>query len=228
MNRILLVEDDELVGTMVRLNLESEGYEVVWARDGTSGLAIGLAEPFDLFLLDVSMPGKSGLDLLKSLREAEIGTPVMMLTARSDVSSKVSALNLGADDYLPKPFDVTEMIARVRALLRRAQAEREHPSNRMIVVGECRVDMDSRQVETPRGNVVLGDKEVAILALLVCANGAVLSRADIIEEVWGLDRYPHERTVDNYMVRLRKILEKDPSTPKHFLTIRGSGFRFIP
>jgi DNA-binding response OmpR family regulator len=228
MNRILLVEDDELVGTMVRLNLESDGYHVVWCRDGSTGLATGLAEPFDLLLLDISLPGESGLDVLKSLREAEIGTPVMMLTARSDVSSKVRALNLGADDYLPKPFDVTEMTARVRALLRRAQAEREHHSSRIIMVGECRVDMSSRHAETSKGTVVLSDKEVAILSLLVCANGAVLSRADIIEEVWGLDQYPHERTVDNYMVRLRKLLEPDPSVPKHLLTIRGAGFRFHP
>ena len=228
MNRILLVEDDELVGTMVRLNLESEGYHVVWCRDGAEGLRTGLEEPFDLLLLDISLPSRSGLELLDSLRKAEVGTPVMMITARSTVSSKVSALNLGADDYLPKPFDVTEMIARVRALLRRSQAEREHPSSRIIVVGECRVDMASRQATTPNGSAMLNDKEVAILAFLVRVNGAVLSRADIIEEVWGLDQYPHERTVDNYMVRLRKLLEPDPSEPKHLLTIRGAGFRFLP
>ena len=228
MNRILLIEDDELVGTMVRLNLESEGYTVVWCRDGETGLETGRQEPFDLMLLDISLPGMSGLELLESLRGIEVWTPVMMLTARSDVSSKVSALNLGADDYLPKPFDVNEMTARVRALLRRAQAEREHPSTRIIMVGDSRVDMDSRQAETSNGTCVLNDKEVSILALLVRVDGAVLSRADIIEEVWGLDHYPHERTVDNYILRLRKLLEPDPSSPKHFLTIRGAGFRFLP
>ncbi len=124
MTRVLLIEDEELIGTMVRLNLEACGVAVDWVRDGEEGLAKALAEDADLILLDIAMPRRSGLEILRELRHQGVGTRVMMLTARGDVPSKVQALDLGADDYLPKPFDVSEMIARVQALLRRARAER--------------------------------------------------------------------------------------------------------
>ena len=151
-----------------------------------------------------------------------------MLTARSDVGSKVRALDAGADDYLAKPFNVVEMVARVRALVRRSRAEREVPATQIVSFGAYRIDLDTREAETNSGTVVLGEKEVAMLALLVRADGAVLSRADIIEEVWGLDAFPVERTVDNYLVRLRKLFEPDPRSPRHILTVRGAGFRFVP
>ena len=228
MSRILLIEDDELVGTMVSLNLESEGFRVTWCRDGPTGLATGLKQPFDLLLLDISLPGLSGLDILRQLRDAGVGSPVLMLTARSDVATKVDALNLGADDYLPKPFDVEEMTARARALMRRSQAEREHPASRIITFGRYRIDMTSREATTNEGVLTLSEKEVAILALLVRVDGGVLSRADIIEEIWGMDAFPVDRTVDNYLLRLRKLFEPDPSSPCHLLTVRGAGFRFVP
>ena len=126
--KVLLVEDEELVGTMVRMNLEGEGYQVAWARDGEEGLAAGLREQFDLILLDIALPGRDGLELLGDLRGGGITTPVLMLTARTDVRVKVDALDRGADDYLAKPFDVSELLARVRALVRRSQSERELPS----------------------------------------------------------------------------------------------------
>ena len=228
MNRILLVEDDELVGTMVSLNLKSEGYTVTWCQDGAKGLASALSQPYDLLLLDISLPEKSGLEVLRGVREASIGTPVLMLTARSDVESKVEALNLGADDYLPKPFHVDEMVARVRAQMRRAQAEREHPSSQVLSIGAHRVDMASREASSQEGPVTLSEKEVAILALLIRADGKPLTRADIIEEVWGMENFPVDRTVDNYILRLRKLFEPDPATPRHLLTVRGAGFRFTP
>lgn len=228
MNRILLVEDDELVGTMVTLNLKSEGFVVTWCRGGTQGLQAALGQPFDLLLLDISVPDLSGLDVLREVRGSGVGTPVLMLTARSDVASKVEALNLGADDYLPKPFHVDEMIARVRALMRRAQAEREHPSSRVLTIGEHRIDMTSREASTNEGALTLSEKEVAIMALLIRADGEALTRADIIEEIWGMDNFPVDRTVDNYVLRLRKLFEPDPSTPRHLLTVRGAGFRFTP
>ena len=228
MNRILLVEDDELVGTMVTLNLKSEGFVVTWCRDGTQGLQAALGQPFDLLLLDISVPDLSGLDVLREVRGSGVGTPVLMLTARSDVASKVEALNLGADDYLPKPFHVDEMVARVRALMRRAQAEREHPSSLVLTIGEHRIDMTSREASTNEGALTLSEKEVAIMALLIRADGEALTRADIIEEIWGMDNFPVDRTVDNYVLRLRKLFEPDPSTPRHLLTVRGAGFRFTP
>jgi len=228
MSRILLVEDDELVGTMVSMNLEGEGHALRWCRDGAAGLAAAREHPFDLVLLDISLPGMDGFGVLAGMRRAGIGTPVLMLTARSDVGSKVRALDMGADDYLPKPFDVSELVARVRALVRRSRAERELPADRVLSFDRYRIDLDSREAETNEGRVVLGEKEVAMLALLVRADGAVLSRADIIEEVWGLDAFPVERTVDNYLLRLRKLFEPDPGRPRHLLTVRGAGFRFVP
>jgi two-component system alkaline phosphatase synthesis response regulator PhoP len=228
MSRILLVEDDELVGTMVRMNLENADFDVRWSRDGGEGLALARAEPFDLVLLDISLPTIDGYTVLRSLRKAGLGTPVLMLTARSDVGSKVQALDMGADDYLAKPFDVAEMVARVRALVRRSTAERQLPSSRIVNFGPYRLDLESRQAETNEGAVVLGEKEAEIVALLVKADGAVLSRADIIEEVWGLDAFPVERTVDNYIVRLRKLFEPEPRRPRHIITVRGAGFRFVP
>lgn len=228
MSRILLVEDDELVGTMVRMNLENAGCAVRWARDGDQGLIAALEAPYDLVLLDISLPGRDGYAVLRGMRERGIGTPVLMLTARSDVGSKVKALDMGADDYLAKPFDIAEMVARVRALVRRSTAERQVPSSRVISFGRYRLDLDSREAETNEGRVVVGEKEAEIMALLVRADGAVLSRADIIEEVWGLDAFPVERTVDNYLVRLRKLFEPDPRAPRHIITVRGAGFRFVP
>lgn len=228
MSRILLVEDDELVGTMVSMNLENSGHELRWCRDGIQGLAAALETPYDLVLLDISLPGKDGYAVLDGIRRQGIGTPVLMLTARSDVGSKVRALDMGADDYLAKPFDIAEMVARVKALVRRSTGERQLPSSRVISFGDYRVDLDSRAAETNEGRVIIGEKEAEILALLVKADGAVLSRADILEEVWGLDAFPVERTVDNYLVRLRKLFEPDPRHPRHILTVRGAGFRFLP
>ncbi len=228
MSRILLVEDDELVGTMVRMNLENVGHDLRWCRDGVEGLAAALETPYDLVLLDISLPGQDGYAVLQGIRRQGIGTPVLMLTARSDVGSKVRALDMGADDYLPKPFDIAEMVARVKALVRRSTAERQLPASRVISFGRYRLDLDSREAETNEGRVVIGEKDAEILALLVKADGAVLSRADIIEEVWGLDAFPVERTVDNYLVRLRKLFEPDHRQPRHILTVRGAGFRFLP
>jgi len=227
MSRILLVEDDELVGTMVCMNLENQGHELRWCRDGVQGLEAATETPFDLVLLDISLPGSDGFAVLQGMRKRGVGTPVLMVTARSDVGSKVKALDMGADDYLAKPFDIAELVARVRALVRRSTAERQVPASRVLRFDRYRIDLDSREAETNEGLVVVGEKEAEILALLVRADGAVLSRADIIEEVWGLDAFPVERTVDNYLVRLRKLFEPDPRQPRHILTVRGAGFRFI-
>lgn len=227
MSRILLVEDDELVGTMVRMNLENVGHELRWCRDGLEAQGAALEDPYDLVLLDISLPGQDGYAVLRAMRGAGVGTPVLMLTARSDVGSKVMALDQGADDYLAKPFDIAELVARVRALVRRSTAERQLPASRVISFDRYRLDLDSRVAETNEGRVVLAEKEADIMALLVRSDGAVLSRADIIEEVWGLDAFPVERTVDNYLVRLRKLFEPDPRRPRHILTVRGAGFRFL-
>lgn len=228
-SKVLLVEDEELVGTMVRMNLEGEGFQVSWARDGEEGLAAGLREQFDLILLDISLPGRDGLELLDDLRQGGVTTPVLMLTARTEVKVKVEALNQGADDYLAKPFDVSELLARVRALVRRSQAERELPSDRIIRFGDrYEINLDTREARTNDGEIVLSEKEAALMRMLVRFQGQPIPRADMIEEVWGMDKFPTGRTVDNFILRLRRWFESEPERPCHILTVRGVGYRFVP
>jgi two-component system, OmpR family, alkaline phosphatase synthesis response regulator PhoP len=226
--KILLVEDEELVGTMVRLNLESAGYRVVWIRNGSEAAERAAAESFDLILLDIALPGLNGLSVLRGLRKSGLETPVMMLTARSDVPAKVEALDFGADDYLPKPFDVAELVARVNALLRRSRAERAIPSDQLVHIGEHEVNLETRRAGSSDGDVTLSEKEAALVRLLLRSRGKVLTRSDILDEVWGMDVSPSERTVDNFMVRLRKLFEPDPEKPIHIITVRGEGYRFVP
>ena len=226
--KILLVEDEELVGTMVRLNLESAGYRVVWIRNGTEAAERAASETFDIILLDIALPGMSGLSVLKGLRKGGVDVPVMMLTARSDVPTKVEALDFGADDYLPKPFDVEELLARVNALLRRSRAERAIPSDQVVRIGGHDINLETRSARSSEGDVILSEKEAALVRLLLRSRGRVLTRADILDEVWGMDVLPSERTVDNFIVRLRKLFEPDPERPVHILTVRGEGYRFVP
>lgn len=227
--KVLVVEDEELVGTMVRMNLEGEGYQVSWARDGEDGLAAGLREQFDLILLDIALPGRQGLELLADLRGGGVTTPVLMLTARTEVNLKVQALDQGADDYLAKPFDVSELLARVRALVRRSQAERELPSDRIIRFGESyEINLDTREARTNEGLVILSEKEAALMRMLVSFQGQPIPRADMIEEVWGMDKFPTGRTVDNFILRLRRLFETESERPQHLLTVRGVGYRFVP
>ncbi len=226
--RILLVEDEELVGTMVRMNLESAGYEVVWQRDGECGLEMLKTESFDLLLLDITLPKMNGLDVLAQVRSWGVVVPVMMLTARGDVPTKVAALEQGADDYLPKPFDVAELVARVNALVRRSQSQRQIPSDRIVHFGAYKVNLETREAVTNEGTIVLSEKEAAVLNLLVRERGRALSRSDILEEIWGMDVSPTERTVDNFIVRLRKLFEPEADKTRHFLTVRGVGYRFVP
>ena len=226
--KILLVEDEELIGTMVKLNLTQEGFEVVWYREGKPALLAARHELFDLILLDIMLPDSNGIDLARSLRTQGIGAPILMLTARGDVSSKVESLEAGADDYLIKPFDIRELIARVRALIRRSQGERQPPSSALLAIGQNRINLETREVVTSDGNIILSEKETALVELFVRNAGKTLSRADILEEVWGMDVNPTERTVDNFILHLRRLFESNPSRPRHFITVRNVGYRFEP
>lgn len=225
MNRLLLVEDDTLLGTTVRLNLEAEGDEVTWLTRGGDALERALEQSFDLILLDIALPEKDGETILRELRSAGDNTPVLMLTARSDVSSKVEALTIGADDYVTKPFELDELLARVQALLRRSRAERQVPAERIVRIGRYRIDLDTRKATTRLGPTTLSEREVALIELLVQAGGRPLSRHDILDEVWGMDAFPTVRTVDNFFLKLRKLFEEDPRRPRHILTVRGVGYR---
>lgn len=227
--RILLVEDDPLIGAMVRLNLEHEGFAVQWHKNAELALENLQRDKADVMLLDIGLPGMNGLELAKSIRKLGINTPILMLTARDDLQSKVHALDGGADDYLAKPFDMAELLARVRAHVRRSTGSLELLTDAELQVGNARVSAERRALQTTDGLWHdLSEKEVVLLQFLARNPGRALSRADILEEVWGMDATPTERTVDNFIVRLRRWVEPEPDHPRHILTVRGWGYRFEP
>ncbi|MFZ5475994.1 MAG: response regulator transcription factor [Myxococcota bacterium] len=226
MGRILLVEDEPLVADMVRLNLEHAGFEVAHAPTGEEALAHLGREVFDLVLLDRMLPGVDGLEVARKARASGVATPILMVTARGETPAKVAGLDAGADDYLTKPFAMPEMLARVRALIRRHGAPRGVPTAREVVLGPFRADLETRDAVTNEGRIQLSEKECALLAFLARHEGKSLDRAEILEQVWGMDQFPTARTVDNYVLRLRKLFEPDPEDPRHFLTVRGRGYRF--
>jgi two-component system, OmpR family, alkaline phosphatase synthesis response regulator PhoP len=223
--KILFAEDDPLIGTMVKMNFESEGYLVEWLTDGITALAAGKSGVYDLLVFDIMMPGLDGLELLSRLRQHGVDTPALILTAREDTPSKVKALDGGADDYLAKPFDVPELLARARALIRRSRGRSQLPSSQIFRMGRYKVNFNTREAQTNEGELLLTEKEAALLELFVRLRGQVLSRADIIEEVWGMDQSPTDRTVDNFVLRLRKLFEPNPERPIHLMTVRGKGYK---
>lgn len=224
--RILLAEDEELIGRMVELNLRHEGYDIAWEKTGTEALLRARGEPWDLLVLDVMLPGLTGFQVARTLRDEDRTVPILMLTARSDTPSKVRGLDSGADDYLVKPFDMAELLARVRALIRRSQGSRHVPASQVIRFARYEVNLETLEALTNQGSVMLSDKEARLMALFARHRGETLSRADILEEVWGMDASPTERTVDNIIVRLRRFFEPDPENPVHIVSVRGQGYRF--
>ncbi len=225
-SRVLVVEDQALTASMIRLNLEHEGFEVEVVGDGVSALDRLRASAWDLVVLDYMLPQVDGFTVLKQARAEGLGTPVLMVTARGETDRKVNAFALGADDYLTKPFDIDELVARCRALIRRSQAALEIPSARRFRIGRAQISLDERNARAEEESFTLGDKEVRLLALFAREPARVFSRADLIEEVWGMDAVPTPRTVDNFIVRLRRIVEPDPANPRHIVSVRGTGYRY--
>lgn len=222
--RVLVIEDERLVRDLIALNLRHAGYAVDLAVDFQSGLDKLREGAFDLGVVDVMLPGGDGFELVRAARAAGIRAPLLMLTARTDTSAKVRALDGGADDYLTKPFDVDELLARARALLRRARGE--PPVNLPVDIGPYQVRLDSGEAKTREGKVTLSEKELRLLTVFLAHEDQPLTRADILEEVWGMDTSPVDRTVDNFVMRLRRLFEPDPDNPVHFVTLRGRGYLF--
>jgi len=229
--RIVVVEDDALVRSLVTLNLVDAGHVVEAVGTWAEGRARLVAEGWTLAIVDIMLPGGDGFGLVREARAAGRTAPVLMLTARTGVRDKVRALDDGADDYLAKPFDVDELLARVRALLRRGgpadapSAAAAHPPAE-VQVGRYRVRLDTGEAESREGPVVLSEKEVRMVGLFVRNENQPLSRADILEEVWGMDASPTDRTVDNFILRLRRLFEEDPEHPALFVTLRGRGYLY--
>lgn len=226
-DRILLVEDERLVREIVQLNLQHAGFEVhavgTWA-EGDAELRSGR---YDLAVLDLMLPGGDGLTLVERARAADIRCPILMLTARGESGVKVRNLEAGADDYVTKPFDVPELVARVRALLRRSGGQAAAAPAR-FAFDRYWVRFDTGEALTNEGEVVLSHKELKLMEQFVRNADAVLSRAHLLEEVWGMDAFPTDRTVDNFILRLRRLFEPDPDNPVYLLTVRGRGYLFRP
>jgi len=224
---ILVIEDDPSITMGLELNLRAEGYRVILAHDGEEGLAKARAEEIDLLILDVMLPRLNGFEVLRVLRGEGSEIPVLMLSARGAEMDKVMGLELGAEDYVTKPFGLAELLARVRAILRR---EGKGKTSRAAVIrsGVLEINADTRQVVRDGKQVELTATEFDVLLCLVEAKGRVLSRDQIQAHVWGPDHHGTTRTVDNFLLQLRAKLELDPGEPKHLVTVRGVGYRFVP
>jgi two-component system, OmpR family, alkaline phosphatase synthesis response regulator PhoP len=222
---ILIVEDDQSIALGLKLNLEADGYQVVVAGDGDVGLRLAQSRVFDLVILDVMLPKTNGFEIVRMLREGGAVVPIIMLSARGDESDKVTGLELGAEDYITKPFGLAELLARVKAVLRRGNITRARVEA-VVRAGALTIDSNTRQVRREAEAVALTATEFDILWCLVEADGQVLSREQIRSRVWGPGHRGTLRTIDNFLLQLRNKLEADPGLPDHLLTVRGVGYRF--
>ena len=223
--RLLLVEDDESLIFALRDRLESEGYDVVEARDGDSALEQGSTRAFDLIVLDVELPKKNGFDVCRDLRQRGIRTPILILTARSDVTDRVRGLRLGADDYLVKPFATMELVARIEALQRRVPAYTSGVLE-TYAFGDIAVDFRNGRITRNQMALELSKMELKLLRYLVENRGSVLSREELLEKVWGHATTLATRTVDVHIATLRQKLEENPSRPELIVTVHGAGYKF--
>ena len=225
MTKVLIIEDEPNMVLGLKDSCEYEGYEVCVARDGKEGLEKASTEKPDIILLDVMLPLMSGLDVCRTLRTRGIDTPILMLTARSQEMDKVVGLEVGADDYVTKPFSIKELLARVRAHLRRAS--KQVADIESFSFGD--VELNFKKYAAFKGGRVLdlSAREFEILRYLVRHRGEIVTRDQLLDEVWGYDSTPVTRTVDNHIARLRQKIEPDPSAPQHIITVHRIGYRFI-
>jgi DNA-binding response OmpR family regulator len=225
MPTILIIEDDRAVRTAIADALAAEGHETLTAETGPDGLEQGLTRDPDLILLDIVLPGFDGYEVLRRLRADGLETPVMMISAKGQEIDKVLALELGADDYLTKPFGMAELVARVKAHLRRARVEAGQTVSGLKRYGDLEVDVDARTVARRGEPVDLTRTEFDLLVLFLSAPGKAFGRDEILNRVWGYDYIPGSRTLDNHIAQLRKKLEDDPAAPTLIESVRGIGYR---
>jgi DNA-binding response OmpR family regulator len=223
MERILIIEDEAPMRTALADLLAAEGYRVLSAVDGQSGLRRAIEEKPDLILLDVMMPKLDGFALCAELRRLALTMPVLMLTAKGQIEDRVAGLDVGADDYLIKPFSTEELLARVRALLRRFQ--RQHPAADKLKLGEIEIDLVRQTAGRGKKQIHLTAKEFSMLRLMVEAEGEPVTRERFLDVVWGYAAFPTTRTVDNHMASLRAKLERDPDEPRWLKTVHGVGYK---
>ncbi len=226
---ILLVEDDSDIADLLHLHLTDQGYEVEVVSDGTQGLERARQGDHDLVILDIMLPGTNGFDICRELRSNDRTTPVLMITAKSEEIDKVLGLELGADDYITKPFSIREVLARIKAMFRRIEVDRramEAPDEEPISVGDLRIEPAKRKVQRDGSIIDLTGKEYELLLLFAQNPGRVYSRQDLLDEVWGYQYSGYSHTVNTHINRLRNKLEPDASDPRYVRTVWGVGYRF--
>jgi DNA-binding response OmpR family regulator len=226
MPRILIVEDEPQMRLGLKDNLEFEGYEVEFAEDGQTGLQKIFWQAYDLIILDVMLPKLSGFDVCKAAREKGVKTPILMLTAKGEEIDKVLGLELGADDYVTKPFGLRELLARIKAILRR-KSDLPSPAEVKFLIGQLEVNFKTFEAFRDRQSVSLSHREFEVLKFLWQNQNQTVSRDQLLTEVWGYDEFPTTRTVDNFIVRLRQKIEADPAHPRHILTVHGVGYKLV-
>lgn len=226
-SRILVVEDDESIAMGLDMNLTAEGYQVDVAQNGEEGLMMARSGAYDLLILDVMLPKLNGFEVLRQLRQHDNPVSVIMLSARGAEMDKVMGLELGAEDYVTKPFGLAELLARVKAVLRRdARGKVEQMPE--VLFGDVLVKMAEREVFRDGKLIELTATEFDVLKCLIEAKGRVLSREQIQAAVWGQNHHGTTRTIDNFMLQLRQKIEREPQRPSHLVTVRGVGYRFVP
>jgi DNA-binding response OmpR family regulator len=224
----LVIEDDKAILQGLQDNLEFEGYKVLCAADGRLGFQIYQEQKPDLILLDLMLPGMNGYEICKRIREQDNETPILMLTARSEEVDQILGLDLGADDYVTKPFSIAGLMARIRALLRRTQFKNSSDLPDQLRLGNVIVDFKSFEATKGGQPLSLSRKEFGILRLLASRAGEVLTRDDLLDEVWGYNQFPTTRTVDNHISQLRSKIEEDPAMPIFIVTVHGVGYKLLP
>jgi DNA-binding response OmpR family regulator len=225
MKKILIIEDDPAIQTALQASLSEDGYDVFKASDGIEGFKQAKNPSIDLILLDIMLPGKDGMEICSALRREGINTLVMMLTSKNEEIDKVLGLEIGADDYMTKPFSIRELKARIKALLRRTQELKKGIEETSF--GDLDFDFKKQEARKKKTPLKLSAKEFQIIKFFVEHEGEVLGRDKLLDEVWGYDVFPTTRTVDNYILSIRKKIEDDPSEPKHLLTVHTSGYKFV-
>jgi DNA-binding response OmpR family regulator len=226
MKKILIIEDEQDLIKGLKLNLSDEGYEVYWAINGTEGLRKAIEEAPDLIILDIMLPEMDGLEVCRKLRQKNIDIPVIMLTAKGGEIDKVVGLELGADDYMTKPFSIRELLARIKARLRHSEKVGK-PVPEVYSIGDIEIDFACFKIKRKGKEQELTSLETDILKYFVTHRGEVVSRNDLLDKIWGYESYPTTRTVDNHILKLRKKIEEDPSHPRFILSVYGGGYRFI-
>lgn len=224
--KILIIEDEEDLVKGLKLNLADEGYEVDWASNGEEGLRKAIEETPNLIILDIMLPKKNGLDVCRELRQKHVTIPIIMLTAKGEEIDKVVGLEIGADDYMTKPFSIRELLARIKAHLRREKREAKTIPD-VYSFGDVEIDFTHFKVKHKDKQLDVTSLEVEILKYFIAHQGEVITRENLLDKIWGYEKYPTTRTIDNHILKLRKKIETDPSHPKYILSIYGEGYRFM-